>query len=352
MASLPTPAAPGFPDVYQIELLDRVKGGAGGTANRQAEQLVERTAFLRARVEAGDTALLGHIAANDPHPAYWNDVRGDAKIAAAIAALVSASPATLDTLAELANALGNDPNFATTMLNALAGKADLAGATFSGPIMVPTAAQFDATTRAANMQSVQRALGSFRGWLQVNAPITLTAALHAGIFVQVVSAGAVTLPLASTCPSGTAMWIENTHASPVTVQRQGSDNLYTGGTLTPSVSLSFGDSMLVVSSGINWYVIGGSVHLKNAGVFAGSLTPNGYQPLPNGLIFQWGVASASTGGSLVFFPIPFPNQLFGITLGSAAGSAFVYCLSQNNSGFTFYLNAGGASSNYWFAIGR
>jgi hypothetical protein len=43
----------------------------------------------------------------------------------AIAALVSSSPAALDTLNELAAALGNDPHFATTMLNALAGKQPL-----------------------------------------------------------------------------------------------------------------------------------------------------------------------------------------------------------------------------------
>lgn len=41
----------------------------------------------------------------------------------AVAALVASSPAALDTLKELADALGNDPNFATTMTNALAGKA-------------------------------------------------------------------------------------------------------------------------------------------------------------------------------------------------------------------------------------
>ncbi|MCD9569431.1 phage tail protein [Pseudomonas protegens] len=41
----------------------------------------------------------------------------------AIANLVAAAPASLDTLKELADALGNDPNFATTMTNALAGKA-------------------------------------------------------------------------------------------------------------------------------------------------------------------------------------------------------------------------------------
>ncbi|MFH2681424.1 phage tail protein [Citrobacter freundii] len=46
---------------------------------------------------------------------------------AAVAALVGSSPEALDTLAELANALNNDPNFATTILNALAGKQPLDG---------------------------------------------------------------------------------------------------------------------------------------------------------------------------------------------------------------------------------
>ncbi|WP_256672122.1 hypothetical protein [Pseudomonas sp. o96-267] len=44
----------------------------------------------------------------------------------AIAALVASSPAALDTLNELAAALGNDPNFAATMTNALASKANKA----------------------------------------------------------------------------------------------------------------------------------------------------------------------------------------------------------------------------------
>lgn len=45
---------------------------------------------------------------------------------AAIAALVASSPSTLDTLNELAIALGNDPNFATTMATALGTKANKA----------------------------------------------------------------------------------------------------------------------------------------------------------------------------------------------------------------------------------
>ncbi|EFN9743456.1 phage tail protein [Escherichia coli] len=46
-------------------------------------------------------------------------------VKSAIAAMVGSAPAALDTLNELAAALGNAPNFATTMLNALAGKQPL-----------------------------------------------------------------------------------------------------------------------------------------------------------------------------------------------------------------------------------
>ncbi|HIA3335333.1 TPA: phage tail protein, partial [Escherichia coli] len=49
-------------------------------------------------------------------------IASTAFVMAAIAALVDSSPDALNTLNELAEALGNDPNFATTMTNALAGK--------------------------------------------------------------------------------------------------------------------------------------------------------------------------------------------------------------------------------------
>lgn len=52
----------------------------------------------------------------------------------AIANLVNTAPSTLDTLNELAAALGDDPNFATTISNQLANKANLSGATFTGDV--------------------------------------------------------------------------------------------------------------------------------------------------------------------------------------------------------------------------
>ena len=49
-----------------------------------------------------------------------------------IASIVDSAPVTLDTLNELAAALGDDPNFATTVTNSLAGKLPLTGGTLTG----------------------------------------------------------------------------------------------------------------------------------------------------------------------------------------------------------------------------
>ena len=51
-----------------------------------------------------------------------------------IANLVDSAPSTLDTLNELAQALDDDPNFATTMTNALASKAPIDNPTFTGTV--------------------------------------------------------------------------------------------------------------------------------------------------------------------------------------------------------------------------
>ena len=52
-------------------------------------------------------------------------IASTAFVAAAIAALVDSSPATLDTLNELAAALGDDPNFATTVTNLIGQKINI-----------------------------------------------------------------------------------------------------------------------------------------------------------------------------------------------------------------------------------
>lgn len=118
------------------------------------DQIIQVKAFV-------DQQLAAHIAAADPHKQYApkaspaltgtptaptaaqtvnnTQIATTEFVKSAIAALVASSPAALDTLNELAAALGNDPNFATTVTNALAGKqpldstlTDLSGKTVNG----------------------------------------------------------------------------------------------------------------------------------------------------------------------------------------------------------------------------
>ena len=73
-----------------------------------------------------DPALTGIATVPTPPLSVSNkQIANTEFVQAAVAALVGSSPEALDTLAELAEALGNDPNFATTMLNKLAGKQPL-----------------------------------------------------------------------------------------------------------------------------------------------------------------------------------------------------------------------------------
>ena len=65
-------------------------------------------------------------------------IANTAFVAQAVATLVNSAPETLDTLQELAKALNNDPNFATTMLNLLAGKVSKSGDTMTGALTATT----------------------------------------------------------------------------------------------------------------------------------------------------------------------------------------------------------------------
>lgn len=75
---------------------------------------------LLAEVNKGGTTVTvdGEVVTSFPADTY---------IAERIAALVNSAPATLDTLAEIATALGNDPNFATTIMAMLGNKVDKVG---------------------------------------------------------------------------------------------------------------------------------------------------------------------------------------------------------------------------------
>ena len=90
-------------------------------------------------------------------PVLASDAATKGYVDGEVAALVDAAPGTLDTLNELAAALGDDPNYAATTAASIATKLPLAGGTMTGAIAMgtskitgmgdPTAAQ-DAATKA------------------------------------------------------------------------------------------------------------------------------------------------------------------------------------------------------------
>ena len=101
----------------QIVDFGNVVFGIGSSTN------VNTTGTITAGAFYGDGSTLTGIAT----PAFVNQK---------IADLVDSAPSTLDTLQELATALGDDPNFATTTTNLIGTKASLAGAAFTGSVTV------------------------------------------------------------------------------------------------------------------------------------------------------------------------------------------------------------------------
>ncbi|MGJ7685956.1 prophage tail fiber N-terminal domain-containing protein [Escherichia coli] len=94
------------------------------------ENLKVNEASLRALIETRaplkSPALTGTPSTpTPPDDAAGNEIANAAFVRKLLAALVDSSPEALDTLNELAAALGGDPNFATTITNALAGKQPL-----------------------------------------------------------------------------------------------------------------------------------------------------------------------------------------------------------------------------------
>ena len=110
-------------DRQAVEQAANTATGAATEADAaRDETILARDATLVARadaVEARDQAQAFAEALQPERFALKTDLEAE------IAALVGQSPETLNALDELAAALGNDPNFATTITNQLAGKAPL-----------------------------------------------------------------------------------------------------------------------------------------------------------------------------------------------------------------------------------
>jgi hypothetical protein len=112
--------------------------------------------------ESGDVVLSnGHLVATQNY------------VSTAVANLVDAAPATLDTLNELAAALGDDPNFATTVTNSIGGKLSLTGGTLTGALNGTSATFTGAVTSQQSNISADGAGVVLQGYVDNNLRIAV-----------------------------------------------------------------------------------------------------------------------------------------------------------------------------------
>lgn len=223
-----------------------------------------------------------------------------------------------------------------------------------------TPPQFDNDTSIATTEFVQRALGNLRGRIAFSSSVTLTAAqVGNGIRLHGPGGAICTLPAASAVPAGGAFNLFAT--SGWTIQRAGADTLMMSGDFSAQISFVLGDgeSISLVSDGISsWYAAAGTATLPYAKrIFGASLTSNGYQKLPSGLIIQWGTAQVTAGTTLtVTMPISFPGGLpknIAATVQDASSPAlrFATVSGPTASQITLSINTGTAYVG-WIAIGN
>ncbi|MBV4492565.1 phage tail protein [Pseudomonas oryzicola] len=284
-------------------------------------------------------------------------------VQAAIAALIASAPSALDTLNELAAALGDDPNFATTVTNALALKATLASPVFTGMPMAPTAAQADYSKVLATTEFVKQSGITLSRFNAYTASATLTRGV-VGCAVEFhgsTTGQTLTLPLSSDVRNADVILFFNFSTVPFSITRQGADAIGVGGGGgVVSLLMQPGDSLILVAGSNLWFVIGGTAANQFSSGFGSSLAVNGYQKLPSGFITQWGAAAIPANGSLdITLPTTFPSQALGVIcqytngLGGVAGrcgggiiSTSTIRLESANPGIT------GLQNVWWIAHGK
>jgi hypothetical protein len=131
-------------------------------------------------------------------------------------ALLTGAPAALNTLDELAAALGDDANFATTVTTALGNKAPLASPTFTGTVTLPAGGiVFSDGTQAVE------GVPSRTPIIQKTASYTLSALTERDDLIEMNSASAITLSIPTDAtlnfPIGTSIDILQTGAGQVTI---------------------------------------------------------------------------------------------------------------------------------------
>ncbi|OJA60428.1 gp53-like domain-containing protein [Burkholderia ubonensis] len=392
--------------VYQIEKTDPVLGGLGGIANAPLLNLANRTKYLYSRIQeilgvgkgyaiAGGTAnaitcsytpavsaiadgqtFKGKVAAANtgattftpnpaaqggiaPLPVYGLDLQplSGGEIVGQFAVQYNASlnsgggafvlvenpggiaraiaPAVADNSAAIAP---------TSWIRSIF--APLASPAFTGSPQAPVPPQFDNTTKLATTAFVQTALGNLQSFtMNSGTNATLTQAQAGGGWDIY---GPCTITLASTVGLPLGACYSFSVGAAVTFNCVGSDQIYfndSTATTTSFVPVTGTAFRLVKINTNQWLVF-------SEGRGSASISPNGYQKLPSGLIIQWGTGTTQSSGSVTLtFPVAFPTTCRSATANNWGGGT-VYVGITSFSAASMVVNSGTVGQNFtWIAIG-
>lgn len=201
--------------------------------------------------------------------------------------------------------------------------------------------------------------GNFSGLNSTNVSAILSQSDMGRLYVFYGSTASqtLTLPAVATVMQGKTAVIVNQASVAVTVKGNALESISgntagAGQTLSNTITLSPGDSIILCSNGNNQWI---SVGFTSSGQFPNSLAINGYQKLPNGLIIQWGVTGAVGAGLNVSFPIAFPNACRSVVAAPNTATAGVTLSTQSWTTTQFnvsYIGNNLSSTATWFAIGN
>jgi len=141
------------------------------------------------------------------------------------------------------------------------------------------------------------------------------------------------------------------------------------GTVTGSAGYTDAQAIAAVASAlantgnVAFTYSGGAISANTAGAtannWAQTLSANGYQKLPSGLIIQWGNFALPVGSTTsVSFPLTFPNNVWAVTTSQGHSTSYGYPFaveSLTTSGFTAAPDCSGginSGTGYYIAIGN
>ncbi len=116
-------------------------------------------------LSAQDKTDIGNLSGTNTGDQDLSSYATQSYVGTQISNLVDSSPATLDTLNELAAALGDDPNFATTTANSIGTKLPLAGGTMTGELINTSTAGITANSTSHAYLTVNSSAATTASWV-------------------------------------------------------------------------------------------------------------------------------------------------------------------------------------------